>query len=147
MNNKGLTLVELITTFTLTAVLLILLLNIVLIIKNIYIKYEIKTELLIKQANLSMYIKEKITNGDLISYTKDGNTYLFTMRDNSTHILTINDNKITFDDYVYELSKDATIGDIESPDVWVSGDIHIKIPILHRLYPEDDYGLNFVYID
>ena len=53
MNNKGLTLVELITTFALTSVIVVLLINIVVVIKNVYSKSDIKTELYINQSNLS----------------------------------------------------------------------------------------------
>ena len=63
MNKKGFTLVELITTFALAAVIIAILINIVLIIKDIYVKYEIKTEMLIKQGELNSVINEKIING------------------------------------------------------------------------------------
>lgn len=147
MNNKGFTLVELITTFSLTAVLLVLLLNVVLIIKDIYVKYEIKTEMLIKQGNLNTYVNDIIINGELSSYTRNDNTFTFTMNNGETHTLSIENNKIIFDNYTYKLNNDATIGDVEAPDVWVSGILQIKIPIKHKLYSDYDFGLNLVYID
>lgn len=147
MNKKGFTLVELITTFSLTAVLVVLLLNIVLIIKNIYVKYEIKSEMLIRQGNLSTYVNERIINGELASYNKDNNTFTFTMNDGDIHILKVENNTITFDDFVYSLSSDTIIGDIVAPSTWTSGFLQIKVPIKHKLYPEDDFGLNIVYVD
>ena len=48
MDKKGFTLVELITTLALTSVIVILLINVVLVINNVYSKSSIKTELYIK---------------------------------------------------------------------------------------------------
>ena len=53
MNNKGFTVVELITTFAVASAIALVLFNIVLIIKNLYSNSNIKTNLLINQGNLS----------------------------------------------------------------------------------------------
>ena len=42
---RGFTLVELITTFALTAVIIVLLLNVVIIIRNLYTSSNVKTQL------------------------------------------------------------------------------------------------------
>ena len=53
MNNKGLTLIELITTFALSAVIIVLLINVVASIRTVYSKVSIKSDLYITQSNLS----------------------------------------------------------------------------------------------
>ena len=52
MNNKGLTLIELITTFALSAVIIVLLINVVVSIRNVYSKVSVKSDLYITQSNL-----------------------------------------------------------------------------------------------
>ena len=51
---------------------------------------------------------------------------------------------ITFDNYVYSADDNITIGNMEIDTV---NYLHIKIPIHHKLYPNDDFGLNIVYIN
>ena len=151
MNRRGFTLVELITTFALTAVIVAILLNIVVIIKDIYVKYEVKTEMLIKQGEMDSYINDRITNGNLVSYTKVSDSeWKFTMYDNLEYTLKIdNTNKIlSFGDFTYKLGKNASFGNITSPSSWVSGNnLQVKIEIKHSLYPNSDFGLNLVYVD
>ena len=59
LNKKGFTLIELITTFALASVLIIILINIIIVIKNVYSKNDIRSELLIEQSNLSNLINKK----------------------------------------------------------------------------------------
>ena len=158
MNNKGLTLVELITTFALTAAIVVLLINVVVVIKNVYSNTTIKTELYIKQANLSNILNSKINYGTLKSYeTCDEGTfcYKFTLEDEESEEeeieLNVTENKITFGDYVYELTE---ISKVENPslkeediDKDDSNDILVlTIPIKCELYPNIDFGINLVYL-
>ena len=159
MKKNGFTLIELITTFTLTAAIIVILTNVVLIIKDLYVKYNIKTELLIKQGDLNSYINDIITNGNLISYTANNNVYTFVMNDNTTYILTVSSDKIIFrnnstnDTYTYKVMDGATINTSPTPSPTISninpqsGDIiQIKIPITHSLFSSEDFGLNLIYI-
>ena len=148
MKNKGFTLVELITTFALAAVIITILVNIVLIIKDIYVKYEIKTEMLIKQGELNSVVNDAIENGKVSSCSISGNEYTFTMLDSSTHTLTISSDTITFDDYVYKAGNNVTIDMTDLPSSCTIIDMkQIKVPISHKLYPDEDFGLNLVYIN
>ena len=53
MNKKGFTLIELITTFALASVIIVILVNIIGIIKEMYVKTDVKSKLLVEQSNLS----------------------------------------------------------------------------------------------
>ena len=68
LNKKGFTLIELITTFALASVLIIILINIIIVIKNIYSKNDIRSELLLEQSNLSNLINKKFDKDFLNSY-------------------------------------------------------------------------------
>lgn len=156
MNKKGFTLVELVTTFALSTVIIVILVNIVLVIKNIYTKYELKSNLLIEQSNLSSLINKKIYNNSLVSYEPCNESdfcYIFTFTDGTTSTLVVNKDSIRFDSYVYKLEGGSVIGDLSMKliDVEVSSEemnnsfYVIKIPIKNKLYPNEDFGLNIVY--
>lgn len=55
-NQKGFTLVELIASFTLALVIMFFLFQIVITVKELYVSSGLKTEMLIRQANLERQI-------------------------------------------------------------------------------------------
>ena len=69
MNNKGFTLVELVATFALSSAIIFLLINVVIVIKNIYVNYELKTNLIINQANLSKVLNDKLIDKEMITHS------------------------------------------------------------------------------
>jgi len=147
MNNKGLTIVELITTFALTAVIIVLLMNIIVVIKNIYSKANIKTELYINQSNLSNTLNSKINRNNLESYERCDDSefcYIFNFVDGESIKLTVNKNKIKFGEYVYTLKEKTNV---EYPTLIDEHNfINIRIPIFCELYPNIDFGINLVYL-
>lgn len=156
MNNKGLTLIELITTFALSAVIVVLLINVILVIKNVYSKSNIKSQLYINQTNLSNALNSKISFDNLDSYTKCEDTefcYIFNFVDANSIKLTVTDNQIKFGDYVYKLDEKTKVENpsfekeyVEITDTTVNNSfIVIKIPITCELYPNIDFGINLVY--
>ncbi|MBE6139807.1 MAG: hypothetical protein E7174_04870 [Firmicutes bacterium] len=155
MNNKGLTLVELITTFALTAAIVVLLINVVVVIKNVYSNTTVKTELYIKQANLSNILNSKINYDNLTPYEECPEEYPYDVEmfcygfangdPDSLVVLTVNDRVIRFGDFVYELDEFVEVGVpeiFEEKSFW-----SLKIPITSKLYPNIDFGINLVYID
>lgn len=154
MNKKGFTLVELITTFALTAVIVTILVNISVIIRNIYNKTELKTELLIEQANLSNTLNSKINKKNLVDYnacTDSSFCYNFSFSDGSIEKLIVTNNSIKFGNYTYKLQNgtkvvDPSIGKEEvTPTSSDSEFLVIKIPISNSLYPNENFGINLVY--
>lgn len=156
MNKKGFTLIELITTFALSTVIIILLINIIVLIKNIYTQNNVRSELLIEQSNLSYLINKKFTSGSLMSYTpcyESNYCYNFNFLDGTISTLVVADNYIRFDNYVYNLkdgisilSPTLEIIEEEVTDTSVNNSfLVIKVPIKSKLYPEQDFGFGIVY--
>ena len=157
MNNKGLTLIELITTFALSAVIIILLINVVVSIRNVYSKVSIKSDLYIMQANLSNVINSKLHDNKLDTYstcTDSAFCYNFTLVNGETLKLVVEENKITVGDKVYKLTEKTKVVDpsltpgyIELNEEYSGNDILVlKIPIKNELYPNIDFGINLVYL-
>jgi len=156
MNKKGFTLIELITTFALTSVIIILLINVVLLIKDIYMQNYIKSSLIIEQSNLSYFINNKFLPDSLEGYRECDESdfcYEFDFNDGTTSKLLIKNNSIKFDNYVYDLSQEVSI---ENPKVeMVKFDLSntntynsvlvIDIPIKSKLYKNDNFGINVIY--
>ena len=120
MKKNGFTLVELITTFALTAIIVVLLINVVSIIKNIYSKSSIKTELYINQSNLSNALNSKINDNNLDSYEKcedETFCYNFSFINGENIKLTVNEKMIKFGDFVYKLSEKVKV---ENPSLEVA---------------------------
>lgn len=147
MNKKGFTLVELITTFALASVILILLINVVVLIKDIYTKSDIKTQLLIGQANLSNSLNSKIRNGNLNSYSECSDStdfcYDFSFKDGNSIKLKVTNSEVIFGNFVYKVKSGTKI---LTPSLTDTLDfLVIEIPIENKLYPNEDFGINLVY--
>ena len=156
MNKKGFTLIELITTFGLASVLIILLINIVLVIKNLYSENDIKSKLTIEKSNLLHLINKKFDTDFLDSYLPcedEDFCYNFYFVDGSASKLVVSNNSITFDNYTYKATKGIKIENptLELIDAEVSNEeinnsfLVIKIPIKHKMYPNEDFGIKLVY--
>ena len=61
-NNKGFTIIELAVSFVLVATISIVLLQLVLSLKSVYLEGDIKTTLLNKQGIMTKYIYDDINN-------------------------------------------------------------------------------------
>ena len=156
MNKKGFTLIELITTFALSTVIIILLINIVLIIKNIYSENNIKSELILEQSNLSNLMNQKFDIEALESYTPCDETnfcYDFYFVDGSIDRLVVDDKSIRYGSYVHKLGDGTAVEDptLKIFNIKVASDdvndsiLVINIPIIKKLYPSQDFGINIVY--
>lgn len=156
MNKKGFTLIELIATFALASVIIIILTNIVVIVKDIYSKDNIKTNLLIKQSNLSNALNSKLNNDFIDSYIRCSDTefcYKFSLVDGSDIELKITDNIIKFGDYVYKLEDGVEVDNpsitkktISTSNINLDNSfLIIKIPIKSKLYKNEDFGINLIY--
>ncbi len=157
---RGFTLVELITTFALTAVIIVLLLNVVIIIRNLYTSSNVKTQLYIEQSLLSDALNSKMRDNNLSSYEEcedkvEGEfCYTFYFKDATIYTLTVSESKITFDNFVYNLDNYSRAGipEIRTETV-IDSDVEleskkiliIKIPVECDLYPSIDYGINLIY--
>ena len=145
MKNRGFTLVELIVTFALAATIIIILFNVVIIVKNNYEESTVRTKLLINQSTLSNLLNSKINNNNLASYDEcSGNfCYRFTFKNGEVIELKVTETKIQFGNYAYVLAKGDKV--VDPSLVYEDPYIILKIPVIAKLYPKDDYGINLIY--
>ena len=159
MKNKGFTLVELITTFALASVIIILLLNIIVLIKNIYVETNLKTELYINQSNLSNMLNKKIRDDNLLEIiqekNEDNTIFEIKLKSGEDFFLKVYNNKIECGNYNYRFPSGVSI-DIDKVEFSTKlyeesipkKEIYIlKVPIKANLYPDIDFGINLVYIN
>lgn len=154
MNNRGMTLIELITTFALSAVIIILLINVLVVIRNVYSKSTIKTELYINQANLSNALNRKINKNNLSSYEScDDSTfcYEFSFKDGTITKLIVNKNYIKFGNTIYKLDSQTKVVNSSLNIEYIDSVNHnnilvLKIPVKNEIYPNIDFGINLVYL-
>ena len=156
MKNKGFTLVELITTFALASVIVILLINLIVVIRNIYSKTNIKTELYINQSNLSNIMNKKINKDNLDSYEECSDEefcYIFSFVDGETIKLSATESVIKFGDFVYKLDNRSKVVNpsltteyfAEIVDDVNDSILIINIPIENDMYPNTNFGINLIY--
>ncbi len=119
MNKKGFTTIELITSFTLASVIMIILFNIILIMKDNLSRVSAMTNTLVEKDNLSYNINKRLKEKELTSLTtcSDGDKcYLFTYSDSTSDklVYSITDKTITFNNYTFEITDDMKV---ESPNI------------------------------
>ena len=159
MNNKGFTVVELITTFAVASVIALVLLNVVLLIKNIYSNSNTETSLRISQANLSNQINAKSLSYDIVKVdfcNKSNYCYSITYSNDETIDLIIKTDSITFGNYVYKLEKGYVVDENNidfrhETDNTVSGNekdsiFRIKVPVINKSNYSEDFGINYIYL-
>lgn len=157
MNKRGFTLIELITTFALATVIIIILLNIISIIKNIYVQNNIKSSLAIEQSNLSKLMNEKFNNKlkYYIACNDSEYCYMFSFENEENIKLIVEENKIRFGEYTYKLDKNTKVKNPTLTREYVDIDntlntdnfLVINIPVVNKLYPKLNFGINLVYFN
>lgn len=149
MNNRGFTLIELIMTFCLTSIIVFLLINVVTIMQEVYIKSNTRTKLLIEQANLS----KSFNSNEIVSWDYCYETefcYELTFSDSSKSRLEVTENSIKFKDYSYNLDENSKVVAKEFSTVDCLGCykadkfLVIKIDIKNEILGDEDFGINFI---
>lgn len=158
MNKKGLTTIELITSFALASVIFILLFNVILILKDTYLNSGVKTTLLINQANLSKSINDKLSQDKVITSiektisNENKISYKFIINSNE-EILTIDKDEgyIEFNGYKYELKDNMEIVDKEYVTIkssenyaYFNSIVVVDIPIKAKNI-DGNYGIKAIY--
>lgn len=155
---NGFTTIELIITITLTLVIMGFLLEILFILKEIYVSNGIRTELLIKQALISHKINQDFTNYEVENIIncldEEDECIEISFKDGPTKKLSIdrNENILKYGDFVTKLVDNSKFGEpiatsetiIGVPHVFNDTIIQIKIPITYPTYDED-FGINIIY--
>ena len=156
MNKKGFTLVELVTTCVLASVIILILINTVIVIKEIYNKSNTKTQLLIKQGNLSNTINTVLRKDNLKDYQVCDAGLLcgiFITKDGNTNTLEVTNDTIKFNDFVYKIDKGSKIDEENlkicrksiSTSAIYDTILVINIPITNKLYKNENFGIKAIY--
>ncbi len=156
MKKNGFTLVEILISFSLSSIVMVLLLNIVLLLKDLYVEDGMKTMLLINQANFNKRLEDELSKNEVTEISSCGESCLtFNFLNGSTKTLSYNqaENALTFDNYKAELVKGTKVGvfkaqtktitTISNPS-YNNSILSIEIPITHNLI-DGEFGVNFIY--
>lgn len=158
MNRKGFTLIELLTSLTLTSVVCILLFQILFILKDIYTNDSIKTELLIKTANISESINSTFRKNKISTIRNcqisSNNCLKFTLDNGNIYELKLdrNNKAITFGNFSSILTNTSEIYDdldvcyfsAASTNSSYDTFIRIRIPVRDNLL-EENFDINVIY--
>lgn len=158
MKKRGFTLVELITSFALASVIMIFIFNIVVLLKNNYIGKSIRTNLTLKQSQLSQKLNEDFKGNNVVGIRtcdSEDKCYEFAFANNVTKRLTISsDGKtIKYGDFVYNLANSSYTGTInveikrnEVDNNTINDSIlSINLSIYDNKYKDVDFGINLAY--
>lgn len=144
-NNKGFSIIELIVSFTICTVIMIVLFQIVLVLKDLYEKSAIKTTLLNRQNIIVNLIYSDILEKELNNVSSCGTyciTFDFTTVSKQLKYST-SDNTISYGDYITEVLGGTTVGKVETSIQ--NGVMSASMPITHKLFNNKNFGIRIVH--
>jgi hypothetical protein len=156
MNKKGFTVVELIVSFALTVLVVGLLFQMLLSLKDVYVASGFKSQMVNKQTLMSSKINQDLNNNILKIALKCGDNCInFVFEDGTSKKLIVDDknNIFSYGDYSTKLVNGSKFGNFYIRNEKIMGldstsnydsVIEIKIPIEHPLLKED-FGVNMLY--
>ena len=149
MNNKGFTVIEVIVSFALVALISTFLFQVVLSLKTVFLMGDIKTTLLIKQGNMVEKIYNDLDNHKLTTVTECDNNEVMCKKlvfDDKDRILKLDTtNKLLiYDDYTIKLDDGITYDSMYHVISSGSNILHISLPLHHKLM-QGDFGIDIVY--
>lgn len=162
MNKKGFTLIELLTSIVLSSAVLILLLQVLLVLKDIYVNDSIKTELLIKKSNIIKRINSTFEEASIRTIrncsSNSNNCLKFTLTNGSEYELSLDrtNNIVKFGSFNTALTDTSEI--YEDLDVCYfyntssaligssayNTGIRIRIPVKDNLL-EENFDMTIIY--
>ena len=155
MNKKGFTVVELIVSITLTFVIVSLLFQVLLSLRDVYVSSGVRTQLLNKQTIISSKLNEDLYNKDLVTVLKCGRNCLnFVYMDGTSSrlVIDVSNNIFRYGNYSTELVSGSRFRDVDIrvektadiPDSKKDSVLIMQIPIMHNLF-EESYGVNVLF--
>lgn len=152
-NNKGFTLVELLVSFTLSMILIIIMFQLIINLKDVYMTSGIKTEMINKQYLMTNKIYKDLTEKKLtgISKCESGQNCInlsFSTGETKTFTVDLTNNTLNYDNYVVKTNNTSTIGTIIISSNTITETkkiLTIKVPITNSNFKNDDFGINIVY--
>lgn len=157
--NKGFTIIELILSFSITAIIVVLLFQLLLFLKDIYNDNGYKTELFIKQALISNEINNELENKTVTKIESCDNyefnpcfTFTFDNGSSVSNLVIDNENNIIkYGDFATKLVNGSEIGVVQlesekgsNQDGKLDSFAAIIIPIYHPLYEDEDFGIKII---
>lgn len=154
-NNKGFTIVELLVSFALSMILVIIMFQLIINLKELYQTSGIKTEMMNKQYLITNKMYTDLTEKKLTMISSCGVDCInFTFNDNTTTMFYVDTNNgtISYDDYTIKINNNSYI---ETPTISTVGFtsssgndriLSIKVPIYNSLFKNDNFGINIIYI-
>jgi len=155
-NNKGFTLVELLVSFTLSMILVIIMFQLIINLKELYTSSGVKTEMINKQYLMANKIYTDLTEKKLTAIAgcqEIEECIDLTFSDGTTKRFYIDmDNKIlNYDNYTIKLNSDSYF---TTPTISTEGYtggtgnnriLSINIPIYNQRFKNENFGINIVY--
>ncbi|MBR2832902.1 MAG: hypothetical protein IKE75_00415 [Bacilli bacterium] len=138
MNNKGFTVVELLTSFTLTMIIMIFLFEIVLQVKDIYINSTLKTKVLTQNAIVASTIHDKL-KGANIAYCEDNVSCIVEFPSGRDISIRIDDKNIIIDNQIIEYPKNINSIDsnLEAYNDGINSYLKVKYTIKSNFLNEE----------
>lgn len=154
-NNKGFTLVELIASFTLALIIMFFLFQIVIAVKEIYVSSGLKTEMLIRQANIEKKLGTDLREKGLTGISSCGtDCYTFLYNGVSKELkVDRSANTIRYGDYQIEMVDGSAIGEYTISSNTISGVtlgknntiLTINISVVNKAVTNRNFGIHLVY--
>lgn len=143
-NNRGFSTIELVVSFSICMVVVVILFQIVISLKELYEKSGIKTELLNKQNLIVNQIYTDINEKGLGNVTTCGDyCATFTYKDGSVKSLNYTSNKISYGNYTTSINQGSMVGNVtleNNNSVW-----YVYLPLNHKLFSDEDFGIKIVH--
>lgn len=153
---RGFTLIEIVVTFSLISVITLLLFEIIISLRELYIKGDLQTTLLSKQGILTKKLSNDLEELKLKSITDCGPYCItFNYQMGVSYNLSLDPEKMTiqYHDYTWELPEGSKIGTVQT-SIYKDASItnidldnailKIEIPVTHKLL-EKNYGLSLIH--
>lgn len=143
-NNKGFSIIELVVSFSVCMVVVVVLFQIVISLKELYEKSGVKTELLGKQNLIVDQIYTDIYEKGLATATSCGDYCItFVYNDGNAKQLSYTDSKLKYGDYTTTINNVSFVGKTYvsfNNSIW-----NIQLIIRHKLFPDDNFGVRIVH--
>ena len=158
MNNKGFTLVELLVSFVLSMIIVILLFQLIINLKDVYVSSVVKTDLLNKQNLMTNKIYSDLLNESVSSITKcdDSSTCIdfnFVNGSDKKLMIDVANNILSYDDYVIKYDDGSYVSDITiltsnfgNISNLYNAIFNVRINISNDIFDSEDFGIDLIYM-
>lgn len=152
-NNKGFTVVELLASFLLSSVIIVILFQLIISLKELYQTSGLKTNLVNKQNLMINKINADLLEKDVTEISSCGEDCIqFTFSDTTQKrfYVDVNNGTISYDNYTINLDNKSYFSTITITVTSAQSNgnnmiLNIDVPIYNENFKNDNFGLNIVY--